>query len=313
VIPTILFREKVELAVQKATVNPLSRCLIYSSGRSRLGPSVRDKGLILMEKPLIVVKLGGSVLTDKKRIFTPRLREIRRAAKQVSALAKRYSVALVHGAGSFGHIPVKKWGLESGFKNRTQLRGLVATKARLLEWELIFDSVFLKNQVPLVPLPASDFVVARNGRISAADLRPLRNWLRIGCIPSTGGDMVTDLEEGFSVVSGDQLAAYLAIKLKASRLVFGTDVDGIFEDDPKLNPHARILRELTISSALRVAGRPNMSTAPDVTGRMAGKIVEAVAAASHGIPVFFVNLTADNRLEKIGFDQDAICSKILPK
>lgn len=266
-----------------------------------------------MQKPLIVVKLGGSALTDKGHIFTPRVHEIRRAAKQIAALGKRYSVALVHGAGSYGHIPVKKWGLGAGFKNRKQLRGLVATKARLLEWEIIFDSIFLRNQVPLVPSPASDFVVARNGRISAADLRPLKNWLRIGCVPSTGGDIVTDLKKGFSVVSGDQLAAYLAIRLKASRLMFGTDVDGIFDENPKLNPHANLLTELTTRSALRVAGRAHLSTAPDVTGGMAGKIVEAVAAASNGIPVYFVNLTEDNRLEKVGFNQEAICSKILPK
>jgi len=265
-----------------------------------------------MPKPLIVVKLGGSALTNKRRISTPRMHQIRRAAKQIATLGKRYSLALVHGAGSYGHIPVKKWGLEFGFTNRGQLKGLAATKSRLLEWEMIFDSIFLRNQVPLVPLPASGFVVARNGRISSADLRPLRNWLRIGCVPSTGGDIVTDLEKGFSVVSGDQLATYLAIKLKASRLVFGTDVDGIFDANPRLDPQARILRELTTSSALRVARRARVSTAPDVTGGMAGKIVEAVAAASKGIPVYFINLTKNDRLVKVAFSEEVLCSKILP-
>jgi isopentenyl phosphate kinase len=266
-----------------------------------------------MEKPLIVVKLGGSALTDKRHIFTPRVREIHRAAEQIAALGRRYSVALVHGAGSYGHIPVKKWGLQAGFKNRRQLRGLVATKAKLLEWETILDLVFLRNQIPVVPLPASDFVVARNGRISTADLRPMRNWLRIGCMPSTGGDIVTDTKRGFSVVSGDQLAAYLAIKLRASRLIFGTDVDGIFDENPKLNPHAKVLRELTTSSALHVARRASALTTPDITGGMAGKIVEAVAAASSGIPVYFVNLTKDERLEKVGLGHEVICSQLLPK
>jgi isopentenyl phosphate kinase len=265
-----------------------------------------------MRKSLIVVKLGGSALTDKERICTPRIREIRRAAKQIAALSRRYSLVLVHGAGSYGHIPVKKWRLESGFTSRSQLRGLAATKSRLLEWEMILDQIFLKARIPLIPLPASDFVVGRNGRIASADLRPLRNWLRMDCVPSTGGDIVTDLNRGFSVVSGDQLAAYLAVKLRASRLVFGTDVDGIFDANPRLDPQARILRELTTSSALRVARRARVSTAPDVTGGMAGKIVEAVAAASKGIPVYFINLTKNDRLVKVVFGEEVLCSKILP-
>jgi isopentenyl phosphate kinase len=113
-------------------------------------------------------------------------------------------------------------------------------------------------------------------------------------------------------VSGDQLAAYLAIKLGASRLVFGTDVDGIFDANPRLHRQARILRELTTSSALRVARRARVSTAPDVTGGMAGKIVEAVAAASKGIPVYFINLTKNDRLVKVAFGEEVLCSKILP-
>lgn len=265
-----------------------------------------------MQKPLIVVKLGGSALTDKKRIYTPRMHEIRRAAKQVAELTNRFSLVIVHGAGSYGHIPVKQWRLASGLKNRRQLKGLAAVKARLLEWETIFDDVFLRYQVPLMPLLASDFVVARNGRIVSAHLRPLRNWLSIGCVPSTGGDIVADLRNGFSVVSGDQLAAYLAIELRASRLIFGTDVDGIFDSNPKLNPHARLLTELTASSASRSIGRAKALTAPDVTRGMAGKIVEAIAAVSKGIPVYFINLTQNDRLRRAALDQEVLCSRILP-
>ena len=265
-----------------------------------------------MGKPLIVVKLGGSALTDKRRIFTPRVKGIHRAAEQVAELSKRFSLVVVHGAGSYGHIPVKQWGLESGLRNRRQLKGLTETKSKLLEWEEIFDVIFLKHQIPLIPLLASDFVVTRNGRISSADLRPVRNWLSIGCVPSTGGDIVSDQKNGFSVLSGDQLATYLAVQLKASRLVFGTDVDGIFSADPKREPDARVIRELTSSTALRAAVRARVSDAPDVTGGMAGKIVEAARAASKGIPVYFVNLTADNRLVKVSVDRDVLCSKILP-
>jgi len=265
-----------------------------------------------MRKPLIVLKLGGSALTDKKRIFTPREAEINRAAGQIARLRNRFSLVVVHGAGSYGHIPVRQWGLESGFRSRRQIEGLAATKSKLLEWEEIFDRIFLKHKIPLIPFLASDFVVTRNGRISSADLRPVRNWLSIDCVPSTGGDIVSDLKNGFSILSGDQLAAYLSVELKASRLIFGTDVDGIFSADPKHDPHAHIISELTARTALHAAARAGVSDAPDVTGGMAGKIIEATRAASNGIPIYFVNLTVGNRLANLGLNREVPCSKIVP-
>jgi isopentenyl phosphate kinase len=263
-----------------------------------------------MPKPLIVIKLGGSALTDKFRIYTPRFPVIARAAEQVAAIAKRFSIVLVHGAGSYGHIPVRRFGLAHGFTDPKQLRSLAATKLKLLEWQQILDAVFLKHSVPMVSLVASDFVVAKGGRIASAELEPLGHWLGIGCVPTTGGDIVPDSETGFSILSGDQLATYMAIRLGASKVIFAMDVDGIFDSDPKRNRKAKLLTDLTPSQASRLAGTLAASTAPDVTGGMAGKINEAVEVASKGISVDFVNLTKDERLKKAAFGDRVLCSRI---
>lgn len=265
-----------------------------------------------MQKPLVVIKLGGSVLTDKKRIYTPRMQMIHRAAEQIAAVRKRFSIVLVHGAGSYGHIPVTRFGLEDGFTGPKQLKRLAVTKFKLLEWERILDETFLKHEVPLTPFLASDFIVTRKGRIVSAELEPLRIWMRLGCVPITGGDIVPDISKGFSILSGDQLAAYMASKLKAARLVYGVDVDGIFDSNPKLNPKAQLLTDLAPSLASRLMAKPTFRTASDVTGGMGGKIKEAVIAARHQIPVYFVNMAKDKRLQKAALGQRVLCSRILP-
>lgn len=265
-----------------------------------------------MRKPLIVIKLGGSALTDKTRIYTPRKTAIKRAARQIAALTRKFSIVLVHGAGSYGHIPVKKWNLDSRFTNRRQLAGLSATKSKLLEWEIILVETLRKHGTPIVPLLASDFVVTNLGRIKSADLRPLKRWLSLGCVPSMGGDIVTDLRNGFAILSGDQLAAYLAIKLEASQLIFGTDVDGIFDSNPKLNRSARLLPALTVRRAMELRKKARISIAPDVTGGMAGKIGEAVGVASRGIPVYFVNLAKGERLKSVALNRRTQHSRIIP-
>jgi len=265
-----------------------------------------------MGKPIIVIKLGGSALTDKTRIYTPRIAMIRKAAKQVANLTGAFSIILVHGAGSYGHIPAKRWNLAAGSKHRKQMAGLSITKQKLMELEAVLSEAFLRQRIPIFPMSTSDFIITSKGRISSADLQPVRRWIGLGCVPSLGGDLVTDLKRGFAILSGDQLAAYLAIQLKATRLIFGTDVDGIYDSNPKMNRHARLLKTLSSSDASKLARAARIMTAPDVTGGMAGKIKEAVGAARNGIPVDFVNLTKGERLKAVALGQDADCTRILP-
>jgi isopentenyl phosphate kinase len=274
----------------------------------RSGPDIRQA--TNLRKPLIVIKVGGSALTDKNKKYAPRTQSIRQATRQIAAICKVYSLVLVHGAGSFGHIPVEKYRLAHGFKNSRQLKGLAVTKSKLLEWEMILDKALLKQKVPLVPFLASDFIVTRKGRIFSSDLRPLQNWLRLGCVPTVGGDIVPDSHQGFSILSGDQLAVHLALKLKAKRLIFATDVDGIFDSDPKLNPEAKLLTNLTNSTASRLVAKATSLTTPDVTGGMAGKIGEALVAARAGVLVEFVNLTKDDRLLKAALGRHVVSSRI---
>ncbi len=259
-----------------------------------------------------MIKLGGSALTDKRRIYTPRIPIIRSAAQQMAAICKNYSVVLVHGAGSYGHIPVRKFGLQYGLQSPKQLRGLTTTKLKLLEWEILLDEIFLNHGIPLVPFLASDFTVTKNGRIVSSELEPLTRWTQIGCVPMTGGDIVPDVKDGFSILSGDQLAAFIAIRLRAKRLVYGVDVDGIFDANPSLDSKAQLLKALTPVSAARLVSKATSGTTPDVTGGMAGKIREAIPVARHRIPVYFVNLCKDERLRKAAFGQKVLCSRIMP-
>ena len=265
-----------------------------------------------MHKPIVVIKLGGSALTDKTRIYTPRIPIIHRAARQVAEIRKNYSVVLAHGAGSYGHIPVKKYGLQHGLRSPKQLKGLSSTKFKLLEWENLLDEILLEHRIPVVPFLASDFFVTKNGRIISAELRPLVSWLRLGCVPITGGDIVPDIKNGFSILSGDQIAAFIAIRLKAKRLIYAVDVDGVFNANPRLNSEAQLLETLTPSSVAGLISKGTSGITPDVTGGMAGKLSESISAARHRIPVCFVNLTKQDRLRKAALGQRVIGSRLMP-
>ena len=62
-----------------------------------------------------MIKLGGSLITDKRTENTVNREAVDRVAEAIAEIVNLgYSVILVHGAGSFGHILAKKWSIDDG-------------------------------------------------------------------------------------------------------------------------------------------------------------------------------------------------------
>ena len=261
-----------------------------------------------MKKGPIIIKLGGSVITDKRREFFAKVGMIERISREISKIKSR--MILIHGAGSFGHPIAKKYDLHQGYKNKSQLKALSETKSRLIDLDQILIGLLRKHGVPVVPFMPSSFMLARRGRIIRADLRPLKTFLELGIVPLLCGDGVPDVEIGFSIISGDQTAIYLAERMKARLVIFGCDVDGVYSADPKKNPTATLIDVVTPSTfknLLKIAGKPEL---PDVTGGMLGKIRESLRLAKKGIDVVIMNLTSPQDLVKLVDGRKVSCTRL---
>ena len=73
---------------------------------------------------LIIIKLGGSVITDKSREYTPREDNIKRFAEEIRESEKVFKGKFIigHGAGSFAHTPAAKFQTKKGLINSRSLR-----------------------------------------------------------------------------------------------------------------------------------------------------------------------------------------------
>lgn len=232
----------------------------------------------------VVVKLGGSVITEKSRAFSVRRRVLARIAGEISGC--REGLVIVHGGGSFGHPVAKRYGLAEGFAGGRQLAGVVETHMAMVRLNGEVVRALASRGVPAMPVQPSSCMVTEDGRIARAELSPLRRMLSLGLVPVLFGDVVPDSRRGFSILSGDQIVAFLAVRLRAKRVVVGVDVDGVFTADPKEDGRARLLRRVTPSDLDRMTfGRPDA----DVTGGMVAKIRELFLPASRGIHVEIVN------------------------
>jgi|TARA_B100001971_G_scaffold210217_1_gene235239 isopentenyl phosphate kinase len=236
------------------------------------------------------------VITIKDQDFTVDYRNIRRLAEEIKA-AWPTPVVIVHGGGSFGHPMAKKYDITDGVTSDRQIHGFAKTHQAMVELNSIIVNAFLDTGLPAISVSPSSFIVTDDGRISKVDLEIMGKLVVQGVLPFIFGDAVLDRKKGFTILSGDQLAVRLAVSLKATKLIFGVDVDGIFTSNPKLFHKARLIERLE-SEKVECFANIGKSLSTDVTGGMLGKISEARMAVREGIDVLFVNATEPNVILK---------------
>jgi len=261
-------------------------------------PEKRMKVSELSEPRNTILKIGGSVITDKKGELAARTQVIDRLASEIQKANPR-NLIVVHGGGSFGHPTAQEYAIKDGLKNPSQIIGFAQTHHLMTVLNgLVMDSLIV-HEVPAVSVTASSCVTTENGRINHFEDAALRMLLKIGVMPVLYGDAVLDSELGFTIVSGDQLVSTLAARLNVERIIMGVDVDGLFDSDPKNDKSARIFTHLTLSEVKRIQGTINKPTSNDVTGGMFGKIAELLPAVEEGIPVLIANATKPNLVYRV--------------
>jgi len=247
-------------------------------------------------KPTIL-KIGGSVITDKNGELAARTEVINRLAEETQK-ANLKNLIIVHGGGSFGHPTAQKYGIKEGLKADAQKVGFAETHHVMTVLNgLVMDALVWHN-IPAFSVAPSCCVVTENGRIKFVDDAVLKMLLKMGFVPVLYGDAVLDEKLGFTVLSGDQIVSYLARKFGAAKIVMGVDTDGLYDADPKVEKNAKLYGHLTLSELEKVKSKLGGSTAADVTGGMLGKMVELVPAVEQGIPVAMVNAAKSNRVYK---------------
>jgi len=250
----------------------------------------------------VIFKIGGSVLTDKTDPkVNVRYDVIDRLAREISQLiAKDYRFVLLHGVGSAGHVPVKQYELYKGFFSEKQLIGYAIAQNRVNRVRQAVLDALEKNGVPGILFLPSSFILADKGRIVKTYHEPMVKIVQTGIIPVLSGDMVADLTMGLSVCSGDQQAFKLAEIFDSKLIIFGVDVDGVYDSDPKKG-EANLIKRLTYDEVKNIVKKVGGAAGIDVSGGMKGKLLEALANKrffDNGGEVWILNATKENMLTK---------------
>jgi glutamate 5-kinase len=230
---------------------------------------------------VVVAKLGSAIVADEEGAV--RRDVLACVCEQVAAQRAqgRQVVVVTSGAIAIGMramaLPVRPSGMDE-----LQAASAVGQGRLYREYEQLLTEAGLRSaQVLLTFFDMS----ARTHYLNAR--QTLRRLLAWDVVPVINENDTTTTDE-ISFGDNDFLAAQVAILLKADELLLFTDTDGLYTADPRRDPNAELITEVSEFEALE-ALEIGVSSSPIGSGGMRSKVVAAEMATAAGIHARIAN------------------------
>ena len=233
-------------------------------------------------KKITLIKLGGSVITDKEVAESLRENVVQRLYSEIAKSLSSFEGKIIigHGQGSFAHRPAAEYGTKQGFTHEKSKWGMVVTSAAVLKIHQRMLEYAVGAGLPVHTYRISNSLVTHKTKKEAWFAQNLLELLRLDLIPLTTGDVIADTAQGCTIWSTDTIFSFLASEFaknehdyKVGRVIHASDVPGVFDSSgaliPRITPETYDLFKDSIGLAKGV----------DITGGMSHKVAEAVFLA----------------------------------
>jgi len=235
---------------------------------------------------LVFLKLGGSLITDKTKPYTPRLDVMDDLAIQIgTALGSHPNLRLVlgHGAGSFGHVPASEYRTRDGLppaatplahreRDETESnywKGFAEVWYQAERLNRYVMDAFHKANVRAITLPPSASVIASGGKVAVFETTPIRMALSVGIMPVIHGDVVFDEVRGGTILSTEDLFMYLARALNPDRILLAGLEEAVWADFPS---RKKKIGRISPQNFSEISAGVGKADGADVTGGMQSKV-----------------------------------------
>ncbi|MBW8001847.1 MAG: glutamate 5-kinase [Planctomycetes bacterium] len=255
----------------------------------------------------VVIKIGTNVLTKQGTIEIDEA-YIRRIAKQVAELLDSKRQVLIISSGAIG-MGAGQLGVGNKLKDTKMAQACAAVGQPLLMHA--YRKAFLKYNVNIAQVLLTTDVL--NNRKSYLNLRnSIETLLKLGIVPILNeNDSVSTEEIGSAFGDNDKLGALVASKIDADLLIMLSDIDSLYDKDPrKFKNASRISEVFEITPAItKSAGGTGSKHA---RGGMKSKIQAAKIAANAGCRIVLANGRERNVIARI-IDGADIGTIFMPK
>ncbi|MBU5557470.1 MAG: isopentenyl phosphate kinase [Candidatus Aenigmatarchaeota archaeon] len=241
---------------------------------------------------LLIVKLGGSILTDKTKPFTADMDTINRLAAEIHAARmanKNLKILLGHGGGSFPHVPAKEYRVKDGIISEKSIKGISLVQDAASQLNRIVVRALIDAGENAISVQPSAAAFMKDGKIFKWYVEPIAEMLKHNMLPVFYGDVVLDLDKGCSIASTELLIDYLIQVFRPQRVIVAGNVDGVFTADPHKDKNAKLIPLITPENFCEVKKYLGGAAGIDVTGGMLHKIERLLELAKLGIESEIVN------------------------
>lgn len=239
----------------------------------------------------IVIKVGSSTLTHATGQLD--LRRIENLAKTLSDLKNTGKEVILVSSGAVSAGIAK-----SGLGHRPVSLEEKQAMASIGQSELmkIYDRFFSDWGHKVAQILMTRDVVDNPVRRSAAE-NTFNTLLKMGCIPIVNENDAVSTDELTKFGGNDILSAHVANLCRADILINLSDIDGLYDSDPRKNANARFIERVDdIDKILDCAGGAGTDRG---TGGMEAKLTAAKMVTENGIPMFIMNGKAPEILYRL--------------
>ncbi|WP_414837436.1 isopentenyl phosphate kinase [Candidatus Nanosalina sp. VS9-1] len=209
----------------------------------------------MKSKPDYILKIGGSLLTDKasRETFSPQLDRV------IETISRNPDGVVIHGAGSFGHPHASEHNLHRGSRE-----GALETHRAVKKLNSEIIKRLHRKGVKAFPVHPSSASLRRPE--TEIMTRQILKMYEEGFTPVLHGDGIVTEDEGFTVLSGDEILALLEKKFDTGHAGFCTSEKGVLNSDREVVDKINSMENF---EGLKMEGE-------DVTGGMENKVREVL-------------------------------------
>ena len=236
---------------------------------------------LLQSSQRLVVKVGSSTLTHATGALN-----LRRIGSLVQVLsdfknAGKEIVLVSSGAVSAG---VAKVGFDHPLTIAQKQAMAAIGQSELMK---LYDQLFSVYGHTVAQILLTRDVLDNPHRRELAE-NTFASLLSMGCVPIVNENDPVSTDELTKFGGNDILSAYVATVCHADVLINLSDVDGLYDSDPRKNPDAKLISRVEAITPEMLSGAGGAGTNRG-TGGMVAKLTAADIATKAGIPMFIMN------------------------
>lgn len=267
------------------------------------------------EPAVLLVKWGGSLITDKTATEAVQDDVLRRLAAELGSVIESSGgrVILGHGSGSFGHAAAADGGWPAGGE-APSLETLSKTQDAAARLHRVVIAALLEAGMAPFSVAPGSFATAHGDGLAWFYSEPIERALSAGLLPVTFGDVILDAVGGARVLSTERAFLSIAPSLMARgyRLAgaywLGV-TDGILDSRGRTIPEIALDGSQSVAAGLLETGAG--AGVRDVTGGMKHRLDSALELARIGVPSWILDGRSEGALER-ALDRQPGGTRIFP-